>query len=391
MFQENIRVILISADPGGTLRAVSEKGITVHNVTVEEDGMTCRFVIPASAYQTLEAVATRRGDSLQVLERKGAVRILYGLRRRPVLLFGLLFVFALTMYLPTRILFFQVSGNENLSDREILSAAESCGVYFGISRRELRSEKMKNAILEAMPQLQWAGINTSGCVATISVRERSTSQEKKQDSGVSSIVAVRDGVISEITVERGDGMCQVGQAVKEGQVLISGYTDCGLTIRATRAQGEIYASTQRALTVISPAVQSQRGEKTETTKNFTLILGKKRINFYKGSGISYSSCVKMYSESYLTLPGGFQLPIGIATEVIEEYDCAECAVSSDQSPGLEDFARNYLVQQMVAGQILSARLEPGTTEDLIFLQGEYACREMIGKVRSEEIIDNYGN
>ena len=36
----------------------------------------------------------------------------------------------------------------------------------------IRSEKVKNSLLQRIPQLQWAGINTDGCVAVISVREK---------------------------------------------------------------------------------------------------------------------------------------------------------------------------------------------------------------------------
>ena len=89
---------------------------------------------------------------------------------RPVLLAGLGILFLLAMYLPSRVLFIRVEGNMQIPDRQILAAAEECGIRFGASRREVRSEKVKNALLSSVPQLQWAGVNTAGCVATISVR-----------------------------------------------------------------------------------------------------------------------------------------------------------------------------------------------------------------------------
>ena len=57
---------------------------------------------------------------------------------------------------------------------------------------------------------------------------------------------------------------------------------------------------------------------------------------------------------------------------------------------LEDYARQYLSGQMIAGKILGSdiTLEPG--EGTLQLNGIYRCSEMIGKIRCEETIDRYG-
>jgi hypothetical protein len=181
-------------------------------------------------------------------------------------------------------------------------------------------------------------------------------------------------------------VCKVGEAVKAGDVLISGYTDCGISIQATRANGEIYATTNRALSVISPLNWCSKGTKTAVEKKYSVIIGKKRINFYKGSGISGATCDKMYEESYVTLPGGFRLPIIIIREIWTHHDENDVTLAA---PDLSGFADRYLHQQMIAGKVLS-RLEKETTENGIYrFQGNYACTEMIGQVRSEETIKPY--
>ena len=94
----------------------------------------------------------------------------------------------------------------------------------------------------------------------------------------------------------------------------------------------------------------------------------------------------MYEESYVTLPGGFRLPIIIVTESWTYYDFQDVLLPE---PGLSDFADRYLSEQMIAGKVVS-RLENGWTEDGLYrFQGNYACTEMIGQVRSEETIKPY--
>jgi hypothetical protein len=245
---------------------------------------------------------------------------------------------------------------------------------------------VKNALLEAMPQLQWAGVNTKGCVAVITVKERPLAKESQIAGEVSSIVASRDGIIEECTVIRGSPACKPGQAVRAGETLISAYTDCGLTIRAGRAEGEVYAQTERSLEVISPSEYLFRREEGSVTKKYSLLIGKNRINFYKGSGISDTSCVKMYSAYYVTLPGGFVLPLAFVTE--SWTDCTLSAGSADQ-PELAFFAQEYLTEQMNAGRILSGTESLTVSEGTFQLMGHYRCLEMIGIRKNEEIVKPY--
>ena len=94
----------------------------------------------------------------------------------------------------------------------------------------------------------------------------------------------------------------------------------------------------------------------------------------------------MYEESYVTLPGGFRLPIILVTE--SWVYCEESDVTL-QEPNLSGFANRYLLEQMIAGKVVS-QLEQGSAENGLYrFQGNYACTEMIGQVRSEETIKPY--
>ena len=378
---------ITSADPAALLTAVHNAGIGIYQ-TVQEDNLTLRLHIQRNQYRTIKKLCDRRGDRIRLLNRIGIYWTLKGLLKRPVLLSGIAAMFLLVCFLPTRIYFIQVEGNLEIPAQKILEEAENCGICFGASRRQVRSEQMKNALLSAIPELQWAGVNTYGCTAIISVRERTETEKSDDSCGVSRIVASRDGVISSCTVTRGNTLVKVGQAVRAGEVLVSGYTDCGLSIRAERSEAEIYAETERSLTAITPVEYLVRGDIQTKTKKFGLIIGKKRINFYKDSGISGSSCAKMYTEYCVTLPGGFELPIKLFSEEWITYDNSSVTEDLEQAEVLLSFfSEKYLAQQMVAGKILKQFQFVEQVDDIYQLTGEYACLEMIGQERSEEIID----
>ena len=381
---------LTSADIARSLRDISAQGIPLESVIYRGD-LTAAFRVSRKHYAALERWAVQRGDSLKILKREGLFWIFSQLRHRSVLVCGLALLLFLTAFLPSRICFITVEGNQRIPTQKILEAAGESGIYFGVSRRQIRSEKTKNQLLASLPELQWAGVNTYGCVAVISVRERPASEERDEQKRISSIVASRDGILLSCTATRGNLLCAPGQAVRQGDVLISAFTDCGLTITATRAEGEVQAMTQRELTAAAPSVCQILRSSSRKTVKYSLIIGKKRINFYKGSGIWDATCGKMYTQYYLTLPGGFRLPVSLLREVRIDYQLSQQQLPEEEVQAqLTDFAARYLRSIMVAGTVSQGDLAFEPQDGCLRMAGKFSCIEMIGSVRDEKIGDYNG-
>ena len=381
---------LTGADIPGLLERVTRKGITLFRIQ-QKDMFTVYIWLRRRDYQKLQDIALSQGAEVTIMKRAGIYWIWKSVIRRPIMIGGILLILLLSWFVPTRVLFITVEGNTTVPSNLILEKAANCGITFGASRREIRSEKMKNSLLEALPELEWTGINTYGCTAVISVQERFSQNELTDNRGVSSIVAERDGIIYSCTVTSGNPLCVEGQAVRAGETLVSGYTDCGIKIQATRSKAEIYAQTVRQLTVNTPMNYTQKGEAYKVEEKYSLIIGKKRINFSKDSGISPTGCDKMYLQYYCVLPGGFQLPISVAVERLEYYQTINVtAVSEAVQVHAEEFAQGYLLQQMLSGKILGKLENLFIGNSVYTLTGRYVCLEMIGRERSEEIIKHYG-
>ena len=383
-----VRAELVGADIAASLDAVTGSGICVLGLETVDD-MTVRFTVGRKEFKKLESLLTRRGDRVITKQRVGLYWYFRALLLRPVLLSGLSVLLALGLFLPNRVLFVEVEGNDRIPTRLIQEAAASSGIRFGASRRAVRSERVKNSLLDTLPELQWAGVNTYGCLAVISVRERPVIPAATENQNVADIVAALDGVVKSCTATRGTAVCIPGQAVKAGQTLISGYTDCGITVVATRAAGEIIAETRRELAVKMLSTQLTRVENREGEHKISLILGKKRINFYKGSGISDASCVKMYSKYVLTLPGGFTLPVALVRESIVPAVAVPEAVP-DAANQLYRYAEEYLKGRMVCGTIHASEQTVAESDGAHCLKGVYACTEMIGIEQDVKIGDFNG-
>ena len=379
-----VLVQVVSADSAALLTSISGLSISIWNVS-RLDYFTLRFRIRESDLSLLDMLVKRSGGELTVLQTGRTKALLRRVLTRPVLLLGILFFLFATLWAPTRIFFFRIDGNERISERAIIEALEACGVSFGTLTREIRSESVKNQLLETLPQLKWAGINTRGCLAVISIKERDEQgRQGEKISIVSSIVAARDGIIESCTVTSGTRICKVGQAVTAGQLLVSGYTDCGATILAGPSEAEIYALTKRKIDVVIPTDYTRKGEKRESVQKISLIFGKKRINFYNSSGISDVSCDKMYSDYTLTLPGGFSLPVVLRVEKISYYPDEPVSIEViDVAQTAHAAAQDYLTQDMISGTIIKSTVSEQYDSGILLLTGEYRCREMIGRLKNE--------
>lgn len=381
------KVELVSSDISQMLTAINSEGIHLQQIQFVDE-LHLRATISRTQFPGLKLLITKRGEELNVRKKLGFFWKLSSVTKRPVLVFGLLFILMLCLFLPSRVLFVEVSGNSRIPGKYIVETAKNCGLDFFTSRREVRSEKIKNALLSAIPQLQWVGVNTKGCVAYITVREREEQSTDEVLPMANSIVAGRDGIVQEITVLSGTPLCKIGQGVKAGDVLVSGYTDCGLVIKLQQASAEVFAYTFRDLQAVTPTKVLKRTTEQSQKRKVMLQIGKNIINLWKDSGISDARCVKMYLEEYLTLPGGFQLPVALITEYSSDYLLSEEV--SEPPDWLDASVEEYLQSCMIAGRILQKNSVISNEKSLVVLNGRYTCLEMIGQKRYEETLIQNG-
>lgn len=384
-----VQITVTCADISALLFRLNMQGIGIYRVD-RKDVLTASFFVRQGQYSGACKLIERTGGKIDHCVPASLLGLMKDVMRRPVLLIGCVLMLVLTLYLPTRVLFVTVSGNERIPTRQILEAAGESGISFGTARREIRSEKVKNRLLSALPELKWVGVNTTGCVAKISVRERTPLVTEDDLTPINNIVASYDGVIRQMTVISGNPVCRVGQAVTKGQLLVSGYSNCGRCIYWTRADAQIYAQTRHTLKLSTLITGLKRAAATGIKQKYGLIVGKKRINFFKGSGICDIICDRMYVEYPLVLPGGFELPVALTVQKEIDYETSTTKTQTQNMEAfLEETAQRYLESQMIAGQVKNGDYQILEEDGALRLIGAFVCDEMIGQIRNEEIKKDY--
>ncbi|MBQ7099215.1 MAG: sporulation protein YqfD [Oscillospiraceae bacterium] len=360
------RLRLTCADCAARLRRISGE-MKLVDITFPDE-LTAEFTLST---ELVRGLLDAYGEELTIIGGGGLpvfARRLWSWRGLAVwvLLLGLL-----TAVLPKRVWFITVQGNVTVPTRLILERAEDCGVHFGAKSGEIRSERVKNRLLFELPELRWAGVNTSGCSAFITVAERQQS-DGAGEMLTGDLVARVDGVVMEVILQRGTALVKPGNAVREGQLLISGLTDLGICTRADRAEGEVWGLTRREIQTVLPSETVSREKNGGIIRKCSLRIGKKSVNFSNDSGILHGTCVKMRTVNYLALPGGFRLPVALVTDTY--YLCETGTIPRGETDWLADAAHRTVLEQLRGGLVLRESI----TREGNVLTAVFECREQLG-------------
>lgn len=386
-----LRVELVSAEPGQALTYYAAHGIRYTSPDLTAP-LTVQMTLPPGQWPAFAAMAQKRGDKCRILSRRGLWVTLRSGRKRLLFWLTLAGLCVLTLYGPRRVWFVEVEGNVNVPDREILAAAEVCGVHFWAETGEIRSEKVKNQILNLVPELQWAGVNFSGGVAVISVRERVEGEPVRQRDTITDVVASRDGIVVSMSVLGGQSLCKVGQAVRAGELLVTGVVEHEYRIQYTHADAEIYALTQHEIQAVFPTQWQQKVYTGRQWQCVSLVVGRKRIKIWGNSGIPQGTCDKMTETKTLTLPGDYALPVRLVTETYREYTTETVELPAEAAETVLAGVSAELVQQeMLAGQILHRQADLSQKDGLICLDTVFSCREMIARQREVKLFEGDAN
>ena len=219
------------------LNILAANKITFWNVLKKKD----KFYIEIYKKDILKIKKLRRKTlvKVKIKNKKGAFKIFRRYKYRYGVLVGGFCVFLILNYMSNRTWLIKVNGNNINSETEILSALNDLGVYCGIKTNKINTDILKQRLILSFDNISWASINKQASVLEVNIKEYENEKPNYQEP--SNIVALCDGIISEIKVNIGSCEVKLGQTVKKGQLLVSGIISDSGSNSAVHSTGEIYA------------------------------------------------------------------------------------------------------------------------------------------------------
>lgn len=366
--------------PQEALNAFAKTGIAFWEI-VQEDALHCCCCIWLRDRERAAAAAARPLCTVETVQERGLICLWRSLRRRPMLLAGMTAAIAACFLLQSFVLFVTVDGENSVHEEEVLRALEAINIRTGTVAGSIDQQLTKHRMLNQIPELSWIGVNREGFCLHVEVTERRAAQLEEAPYAAANIVALRSGILTEVTVFQGMRLCREGDAVREGQVLVSAFEDYGLYLRAVCADAEIYAQTWYSGTVVTPSETQQKRYTGQEFQEVWLLIGRKRIKLCGNSSISLTDCDKMVEVKELTLPKGYSLPVALEITTYRQYETSAVPVTPMTAEALlqESWLR-LCRESMIAGTVQETRARVMESGGIYVLHAESTCNEMIARV-----------
>lgn len=384
-----VRASITGAQPEKLLNALAENGIEFWNCD-PGDGYSMGVTVYTSDYPAAERLSARCMCRVQPVRRVGGDNIVRLVRRRRVLA-GLIVVFALLIAWSSLYIWdIDVTGNDTVSDGEILRALEDNGVGIGTYWPGISNNMLRAGVLPQIEDISWLAVNVKSSHAVVKVRERTFKPKLADEDTPTNVIASKTGIITDMSVLQGKPAVEKGNAVLAGETIVSGAMDSlpGQT-RKVHALADIQAETLYELNAVCPDTAAQKTQKGALHSRFALIIGKKRINFYRGSRNSRADCDKIIKTIPFSVKGVFTLPVSIVKESFVRYTGTNETVSAEErmKTGLMDRLKNGMLP---GGKVVSSSYSVSRAGGLITVTLRAECSENIAKVvpMSKEEMDS---
>jgi similar to stage IV sporulation protein len=221
-----------------------------------------------------------------------------------------------------------------------------------------------------------------GTVANVQIIERVDTPPKEDVTAPANLVAACDGQIELIELYRGNCVVSIGQAVRKGELLVSGLYDSNQTgYRYTRAAGSILARTEHSFTVEIPFAYEQKVYETAKCGEIALNFFNFSVKIFKRTGNQVSTCDIIENEEDWGLPGLRNLPVGLTVTQWKPYTVQSARRSEEEALAYDALERE-LSQLSENAQLLRKSVSTTITETSLILVCTVSCLEDIA-VQSE--------
>lgn len=368
------------AQPERILNYCSENRIEFWNASPCRDFSIC-FCVHASDADSLLAQNGKNGIAVKLITETGGRKLKLGAKRRAAFLLAFVFCISLAAVSSLFLWKIEISGNDKLSDAEILRKLSECGVDYGAYWPALSSDEIRSRIVAEMPEIAWLSLNVRSSKAEIVIHERIDKPEIVNEKAPCDIVASKSGVIRKMSVLEGESAAVVGSTVAKDDVLVRGLmsSETG-DERYVHSMAQIMADTWYEISAQTPLFEARKIKKGSHSTDFSIIVGKKRINFFSDSRNKYDSCDKINKLKYISLGDVFTLPIGYAVERTTQYETSLFPIDEDEAVGrMKENLKVELQRRIGDGQIVSAEYSVSKSDDVITVTLRAQCTENIAK------------
>ncbi len=374
-FEGYYEVVIPCGASNAVLNRMFSYNIVYSRLKKHENG-DISFLINTRNYNRLKRLCENMGEDIKIVSKKGLPSLIYRYRKRSGLVFGVLIFIALLFLSDKFVWRINISGNESLTDKEILEALEVLDFKTGSYIPSVDFYQLCAEMLIECKDAAWISVNMNGTTADVIVKETEHKPEREYiqtDDAPSNLVANADGVIERAEIFSGRSEVEIGEQVKKGQLLVSGVLDIGNDgeFRFVRSSGSVYARVKRLFTVDIPLKYTKKVYTGNYHIEKSIIFLGKEIKIGKEYRLLGKLCDTIYNKEYIDVFGICEIPVMLCTATSNEYRLEETELTKESAYILALARMSKLTsEELHSSEILSSVTET----NVININGEAVFR-----------------
>lgn len=186
------------------------------------------FKTSLNKFSDIRKIANKTKCKAKIKKKKGIYFVLFRYKKRRIFFFLFLFIILALITLSTFVLRINITGNSNVSDKEILDILKKADVYIGKNRLLINERKAGNMLRTELYDIAWVGIDIKGTNVNVEIVEKTLIKEDEDKNAVGNIVSNKSGIITKIIAENGTPRLLTGSYIEKGMTAIEGVIESEL-------------------------------------------------------------------------------------------------------------------------------------------------------------------
>lgn len=308
--------------------------VVIHNFNISDDSYI--FQLSSKDYKKLLEYNDKIKTTLEVRDKYGLPYFFYKYRKRKIfILCFLLFIISIFIF-SNYIWNISIEGNELYTKEELTKNIIDEYVPIGTNKKEIDCNELEKALREQYKNIAWISCQIKGTNLIVNIEETIPTDQSITMTEPCNITAYKDAIITDIVINNGTRVVNIGDEIKKNDVLITGvvniYNEYEELIESsyTAAQGTVWGIVEYEYSDELSMTTSDKTYTSNSKNTYSLNIGNNiirlpfgKVNYNHYDVIAESNKVKLFNNLYL--------PIGITKNTFKEYNLSSVKLSKDEA------------------------------------------------------------
>ena len=370
----------------------TKNNIKLWGLTNEKDSIIT--YIGFKDYKNCKEYLKKTDVTITIIERKGLPFFIKKYRKRYGFMIGMVLFYSLIYGFTMFIWDINVSGESVYTKEQIIKDVRDNYVNILTPKEEINCDELEKILREKYDKVAWISCEIRGTQLNINITETIDKNEIVKSEDPCNIVAIKDGVITDIIVRNGKKTRNIGDEVKKGDIIITGavniYNDYDelLETNYVASDGDVYAIVNNEYYDEFDLYYYDKQYTGEESKSYGVIINDNSY-FPFGFEPDYSLYDQVITEEKLKLGTSIYLPVSFNKIVSKEYETVPCVYSETEATEKgQKRLQIYIDELQKKGvEILENNVTIVVNEEKCIISGTIVTKELIGVPEELTIID----